>query len=167
MAIEKFFSGHCTVSFGDTGDLVALGISRDGVRYRIEPHFARVDADDFGGPDGPPCDEQILGASAIINVEFTKYERTEIEKLTSFDGGTTTNSFDATAGTLPAIGSFMVQDALFGELVLASANETKTFSTAWCRYAFESQMSSRARSYFVGWYARINAAATRVLFVNS
>lgn len=167
MAIQKFVSGFCTVSFGDTGDLVALGISRDGVRYRIEPHMARIDSDDFGGADGPPCDEQIFGASAIINVEFTKYEQLQMEKLTSFDGGTTTNVFDATAGLLPTIGSFMIQDALAVELVLATANETKTFSTAWLKYSFESQMSSRSRSYFLGWYARIDAAATRVLFVNS
>jgi len=167
MAVEKFVSGYCTVKFGTASAEVTLGVSRDGVRYRIEPFFSRVDSDEYGGAEGQPCDEQLLGAAAIVNVEFTKYERLEMEKMTSFDGGSTAGAFDATAGVLPAIGSLMIQDSLYGQLILESASETKTFSTAWLRYAFESQLSSRARSYFCGWYARINNSTARTLFANS
>lgn len=168
MAITHFKTGAALIKFGDAANLVDLGYTRDGVQYRIEPKVLPIPSDDFGGEGGEPSDEQLLGAGCVIQAELTKYEQAQVEKLTSFDGSSAAGPvFSATAGVLPAIGSCFVADGLSGTLVISTTSETKTFNPAWLRYAHEANSGTRYRSYVLGWYCRIDAASTRVLFVNS
>jgi hypothetical protein len=138
-----------------TGPVVAtynsidLGYSEDGFSVRVEPFFDKVHSDDFGGRAGPPADEQLLAGIAIIEGDFTKYVKAEMDKLSSFQKG-------GTAGVFPNIGSFVRQDGLLAELVLDGVNDDWTFPRALIRRAFEVNKGTRYSRYRVGWEAWVN-----------
>lgn len=148
-----------------TWNSIQLGYSEDGCNIVVTPFFDRVSSDDFGGLRGAPADEQLLGAIATIDIPFTKYVKAEMDKLTAFKKA-------GTAGTLPPIGSFVRQDALYAPLILAGINDTFTFATAMLRRAQEINSGTKYRRYMVGFecwmnqtdYNQLTVAQNRVLF---
>mgnify|MGYP000851156251 CR=1 FL=1 len=161
-----FKSGPIVVNFGvDANNLTQLGFSEDGVTGIIQPFFDEVKSDDNGGLRGPPSDAQLLGAIASLDVDFTKYIKAEMDKLSAF-------KVNGTAGILPAVGSFVRQDALGGVLRLSGIHDTFTFNFAFIRRNFEFNTGTRYRKYKTGWecwmslpdYNQISQAQTRTLF---
>lgn len=161
-----FKSGPCVANFGaDVNTLVQLGFTENGFNGIIQPFFDEVKSDDNGGLRGPPSDAQLLGAIAIIDGDFTKYVKAELDKLSSFKRG-------GTAGVLPPVGSFVRQDGLGGVLRLTGIHETITFSFAFIRRNFEFNSGTPYRKYKVGWecwmsqadYSLISQAQNRTLF---
>lgn len=141
-----FTSGPVVIKFGLTGNLIDLGFSEDGCRVTVTPFFDNVHSDDFGGRAGPPSDAQLLGAIATIDVEFTKYVKAELDKLSSFQVG-------GVAGLMPAIGKFVRQDALAAVLNLTGVNDTYSFPEAYLKRNYEINTGTKYRKYIVGWEA--------------
>src|SRR5690349_15679735 len=99
-----FTTGPSVVNWG-LSQGTDLGFSEDGARITLTPFFDNVHSDDFGGRPGPPSDSQLLGAIATIDIDFTKYVKAELDKLSAFQ-------VNGQAGVLPSIGKFVRQDGL-------------------------------------------------------
>ena len=153
MAVEHVVAGPVTVKFNST----TLGFSRDGVTIRIEPKYGDINSDDWGGAGGAPADTQLLGATAAITADLTKYDRAECTKLTSFQKA-------GTAGVLPVLGSLIRQDALYSQLDLDGINEDWGFSIAFMRQAIEVNKGTKYSTFLIGWEAWLSTTAARVLF---
>ena len=163
--VQHFVVGPVKVQFGDAGAaMVFLGYSRNGVRYRIEPHWLDIPSDDFGGEGGVPSDSQLLGADFQTTIELTKFDKGNIERLTSFDGSSAAGDYTATAGVLPVIGALAVQDGLAATLILNGVNEDKTFFPCWLKGAHERNSGTPYSTYIVGFYARYNNITARLLY---
>lgn len=160
-----FSSGPVVPAFGVQGNMIQMGFSEDGCRLTVQPFFDNVHSDDFGGRAGPPSDSQLLGGVGIIRIEFTKYVKSEMDKLSSYQVG-------GAAGLFPAIGKFVRQDGLCGILNLTGVNDTYSFAEAYLRENYEINTGTKWRKYIVGWeawmakpdYTQIAAAQTRRLF---
>ena len=160
MASTHFVTGSVLVSWGTASSEAELGYTRDGVQWSIQPMYLDVPSDDWAGQSGAPADSQLMGAIARINCEFTKYNKSNLDALSSFALG-------GSAGVLPTLGTLMRQETKTGSLILAGTNETKTFSTTFIRSAFEANAGTRYRSYMVSFEGWLNATSTRVMFVDS
>jgi len=151
MAIEHIVAGPVTVRFAS----VDLGFSRDGGTIRIEPRWGDVNSDDWGGAGGAPADRQLLGATATVTVDLTKYEASEVEKLTAFVNAGAT-------GTLPPLGTLIRQDARFAELALNGTKKTYTFATAFPAEPQEVNAGTRFSTFVLGFECWLNNTEARV-----
>jgi hypothetical protein len=122
MAFEHVNSGPCTVLFNSA----ALGFSQDGAQISYDARWGDIFSDDWGGAGGAPADTQLLGLVGSVNVDLTKYDAAEVEKLASFIAG-------GDGKTLPPLGTFIRQDSKFASLVLDGTNKVYTFATAFPR----------------------------------
>ncbi len=144
-----FTTGPVVVSFAG----YQLGYCEDGVQVAIQPRYDDIYSDDMGGRAGVPSDSQLLGATADLQLLFTKYQKQYLDNLSSFRSGALTSN---AKGVLPPIGSFVRQDGLYSSLVLAGLNETLTFATAHPRRSLEINSGTRARRYVCGFEAWLN-----------
>lgn len=159
-----FTTGACVINWGLAGG-TDLGFSEDGARITLTPFYDQVHSDDFGGRAGPPSDAQLLGAIATIDVDFTKYVKAELDKLSSFQ-------VNGAAGLLPHVGKFVRQDALAAVLKITGMNEILSFAEAYLKRNFEMNSGTKYRTYRVGWeawmakpdYTAMASAQTRRLF---
>lgn len=156
MAIEHVVAGPVNVTFAST----QLGYTRDGARIRLEPKWADIQSDDYGGAGGAPSDAQILGVVGYVTCELTKYEASVLRKLTGF--GEVYAS--ATAGTLPTFGTLQRQESKTGILLLDGVNEDWTFNVAFVRQAIELNKGTRFTTAMVGFECWVNNASARQLF---
>lgn len=152
-------TGPVLIKFGVAASEVNVGYSEDGVPIDVQAYFDPIPSDDFGGRVGPPSDSQIVGGIAVVNIPLTKYEKTVIEKLSSFQASSV-----GTAGVFPTLGSFIRQDSIAKSLVLAGVNETITFSTAYLRRNFEFNAGLKWRRYMLGFECWMATASGRVLY---
>ncbi len=141
-----FMNGPVVVTWNS----VQLGFSEDGVQINIQPFFDQIPSDDFGGRAGPPSDSQILAAIATVDVALSKYDKAEVDKLTSYKAG-------GAVGVLPPIGSFIRQDGLSAALLLDGVLEDLTFATAYLRRNQEFNSGTKWRRYVIGWECWVNA----------
>lgn len=175
MSIQHFSWGK-GVSGGASGVLVRyrsadgsttsvdLGYTRDGVDLAFETLFGEIKSDDFGGEEGDVADMQLLGTKVMITTELSKYERSEMEKLETFDFDGATSAFGGTAGTMaPSIGSFVFQDSLYGILDLVGPSKTLRFSHC-VPVKRDGNRGVKATMETIQWRARINTNAARKLF---
>lgn len=155
MAFTFYTSGPAYVSFGGND----LGFCEDRVQIVIQPSFDDVHTDSWGGLAGPFADRQLLGAVAQISCLFTKYDKAELDKLTSFVSG-------GSAGVIGSakLGEFLYQDTLFDALTVNGANETLEFDYAHIAAGVEFNSSMRHRRYQATFMARMDDACTRNLF---
>ena len=156
MAIAFHRTGPVQVYFDD----VQLGICEDRVDIVIQPFFDDIHTDHYGGLAGPFAERQFLGGIAQIQCVLTKYDETEVNKLSSFQQG-------GTAGTFPAIGSFIYQDGLYEQLDLKGTEETISFVYAHVAMAFAFNASSRHKRYQLGFIAKIDDACLRALWTST
>jgi hypothetical protein len=154
MAIQHFTTGPALIEF----DSNILGYAEDRVQQIIVPSWEDIHSDDFGGLAGPPSDAQLLGARVIVQMVMTKYDRTLLDALSSFDQA-------GAAGILPAVGEFVRLDSLYAALVISGRNETRTYDVAFLRQNQELNSSARHRRYGLGFECWIDAACTRELMV--
>lgn len=159
-----FTTSAAVVNFGPSAG-TDLGFSEDGVRITLTPFFDNVHSDDFGGRAGPPSDSQLLGGIATIDVDFTKYVKAELDKLSSYQVG-------GEAGLFPHVGKFVRQDSLASILRITCKNEILTFAEAYLKRNYEINSGTKYRTYRVGWeawmakpdYTAMALAQTRRLF---
>lgn len=156
MAIQHEVCGPVLVKY----NAVSLGYSRDGVQIRIEPKWADIFSDDFGGQGGAPADVQLLGAIAIVTAELVKYDKAEVHKLSAFEKA-------GTAGVLPQLGTLMRQESEMAVLLLDGKNENWTFDQAFMRQAQEVNKGTKFSTFVVGWECHINNTTSRTLFALS
>ncbi len=153
MAIAHIVAGPVSVKYNS----VELGYSRDGVTIRIEPRYGDIASDDWGGAGGAPADTQLLGATASITADLTKYDRAECQKLTSFEKA-------GAAGVLPVLGTLIRQDGEYAQLDLDGTNEDWGFSIAFMRQAIEVNKGTKYSTFLVGWEAWLSTTTARRLF---
>lgn len=156
MAIEHFYTGPVLVTFNS----VQLGYTRDGVRVRIEPKFADIHSDDWGGAGGAPADTQLLGAVASCVCDLTKYSKADVDALTAYVKS-------GTKATLPAFGTLIRQESKYATLLLDGTQEERSFAMAFIRGAHEYNAGTRARVYNISFEMHLDATTTRVLFTDS
>ncbi len=166
-----FSSGPVVVEFGASSNTLAkLGFSEDGIRMTIQPFYDNVHSDDFGGRPGPPSDAQLLGAIATVDVEFSKYVKADMDKLSAFR---VSSSPALVPGQLPPIGTFVRQDGLAGVLKLTGVKDSFTYATSFLRRNQEINTGTKYRRYVVGWecwmdkpnYESLAQAQYRQLFI--
>lgn len=155
MAFTFYTSGAAYVSFAGAD----LGFCEDRVQIVVQPSFDEVHTDSWGGLAGPFADRQLLGAVAQIQCLFTKYDKAELDKLTSFVTG-------GTAGVIGSskLGEFIYQDTLYDTLDINGTNETLTFDYAHIAAGVEFNSSMRHRRYQATFMARMDDACARNLF---
>ena len=156
MAIAFHRTGPVQVYFNS----VLLGVCEDRVDIVVQPFFDDIHTDHYGGLAGPFAERQFLGGIAQIQCMLTKYDETEVNKLSSFQQG-------GTLGTFPAIGSFVYQDNLYEQLDLKGTEETITFAQAHIAMAFSFNASSRHKRYQLGFIAKIDDACIRSLWTST
>jgi hypothetical protein len=149
MAFEHVNSGPVTVSFGSAD----LGFSQDGADIRYEARWGDIFSDDFGGSGGAPADTQLLGMTGSVSLSMTKYDAAEVEKLNSFIRG-------GGEQTLPALGSFIRQEGLFGALVLTGTKKRYEFSTAFPREPQSLNAGTKFSTYILQFEFWIVSAGT-------
>lgn len=137
-----------------------LGVSRDGVTIRIEPRWAEIPTDDFGGSGGTPSDIQHLGALAHVQCDLNAYDEAEVHKLTSFVAG-------GSAGIMPQIGTLMKQESKTSTLLLDGKNQDWTFDVAFPQQPQEVNKGTRFSTFVLGFTCLINNTDDRELFVVS
>lgn len=148
----------------DAETTVALGYTRDGVDLDTEQFFHVVKSDDYGGEEGPPADEQLLGAVVKCITELTKYERAEVDKLDSWSYSNAASSLGGTAGQISApIGSFVRQDGICGVLKFVGPVKTLVFNTAFMRKKSRN-VGTKNTTYMINWECWVDAADTQKLF---
>lgn len=152
MAIEHVVAGPVAVSFAGT----ALGFTRDGVDIRYDPRWGDIFSDDFGGAGGAPADTQLLGATASVTCEFTKYDAAEVEKLNSWITG-------GVAGKLPDFGTLIRQNAKTATLLLAGSLKIYTFLTAFPREPQPVNVGTKFSTYLVQFECWVTSAADRTI----
>lgn len=156
--VQVVFESHLSDS------VVPLGFTRDGVDLDLEQFFHVVKSDDYGGEEGPPADEQLLGAVMKAVTELTKYERAQVEKLSSWQYAGTAGAFGGTAGILnPTVGAFIRQDGISGILKLVGPITTLVFNTAFMR-KMSKNVGTKNTTYMINWECWVDAAATQKLF---
>lgn len=151
MAIQHNYAGEAKITYNS----VDLGYTTDGVQLLIEPKYADVYSDRYGGRKGVPSDSQLVGATARIMTNLSLFERSACEVLTSFMPG-------GTAGTLPAIGTLLRQESGTASLVIDGVNWDYTFATAFPRFSVEMNLGSIATEWALGFEAWLNASTTRI-----
>lgn len=158
MARQFYMSGPASVQF----DAVDLGVNRGEIPINVQPFYGNVPTDEFAGDQGPPADAQFFGAIATVQVQLTKYELTNVEKVLRLVPVTSTSY---AYGQFPLIGTFVKQQGMARVLQLTSANETRQFDYALIRNPYELNMSSRYRAYMMTFEIWMDAAATRQLWL--
>jgi len=155
MAISHNVNGCTKVTF----KAIDLGYSRDGVDIRLEPKWAPIQSDCYGGSAGAPSDAQFMGAVATVTAELTNYDMAEVEGLSSF-----TSDALIASGTLPVIGTLARAGTLAEILVLTGTTNTYTFNTAILFHSQSVNKGTRASIHTLAWQCWIDADTTRVLF---
>jgi len=154
MAIAHVVAGPVVIKF----NAVSLGYSQDGASIRIDPRWIDIASDDWGGASGAPADAQIVGATATVSAQLTKYDAAQCRKLTSFQ------NMAGAAGVLPAFGTLMRQDSKVQALLLDGVNEDWTFAQAFVRSAIEVNKGTRYSTFMLGWECWLNNTTARTLF---
>lgn len=150
MAIEHVSSGPVLVNFAGTD----LGFSEDGADIRYEARWGDIFSDDFGGRGGAPADTQLLGMVGSVSLQFTKYDATAVQKLSSFtDDG-------AADGDLPTLGTFIRQEEKANILILTGTKKTYTFNTAFPREPQTLNAGTKFTTYLVQFEFWINSATS-------
>ena len=150
MAVLHVVAGPVTCSF----DSNVLGLTRDGADIRYELRSGDVFSDDFGGAGGAPADTQVLGMVGSVNLELTKYDTAEVEKLNAFTSG-------GVAGFLPPLGTLIRQENNFGTLLLTGSIKTYTFEVAFPREPQSLNAGTKFSSYLVQFEFWINDPTSR------
>lgn len=95
--------------------LTDLGYARNDIHVTEEAYYHNVPGDANGGDDGPPIDIQILGMTARIRLELTKWDITTANAIRArVDNGT--------LGTPPDTGTLMFQDSKSFQLYINTPN---------------------------------------------
>jgi hypothetical protein len=157
VAIQHEVAGKVIVTFTMSGSARQLGYTRDGAMIVIDGKFNEIPSDDYGGAGGAPSDRQFLGGEAIIQIDLTKYDRTYVHALTSYN--------DAGAvGVFPAYGSLMRQDSLASTLLLDGEFEDWTFTTAYPIGSQEFNKGTRYSSWQMTFVGVVSDVSQRALF---
>lgn len=98
MAINVNGEARVRTGTGAASALEDLGVSQDGVSIGIRDHTSPVFTDSFGGPLGPPFDEQQFQQDAIIRMLLPFYDEAVLTKIRSRMGGT--DGVQAASGAL-------------------------------------------------------------------
>jgi hypothetical protein len=104
--------------------LADLGYTQNGAQITFEGYELRVPGDENGGDDGPPIDIQVLGQTARIRLEMTKFDVTVSDTiLTRTPSGTlgVPNSAGVPTGTL------IFASSQFFRLVIATTTRPFNF----------------------------------------
>ena len=160
MAIEHHAAGCTHVWFNGN----EYGLSRDGVDISIDPRWNDIPSDCYGGASGVPSDSQLLGATARVTAELTKFESARVRAAASMDPNAL---LPAGLGDvqLPAIGSFVRQgpSPLGGLLDLRGQAFRLSFPFSFLRMPQSFNMGSRASFYTIGWECWLSNETARVL----
>ena len=162
MAIAHLAAGTTIVSFNSN----QLGYSEDGCQMQINPRYADVFSDQWGGRQGAPSDSQILGGTVLVSMLMTAYEAAEEKKMLTLDPGAAANGSVGASGeiNLPTFGSFIRQDGIAKALLLTGTIETYTFTTAFLRQSIDvSPIGTVAKKLSLGFECWCDAASTRKL----
>jgi len=101
MAVAVQVPGLATIKVGTGAEsaLETLGYTRDGANIRPKAYYQDVPGDENGGDQGPPIDVQILGETATVRLELTKFDETVAAKVRARCASGTEGT-PSTAGTL-------------------------------------------------------------------
>ncbi len=137
MAAAVRNAGLCTVKVQmPSGSIEILGYTRDGAEPTEETHMVEVPGDENGGDEGPPIEIQHLGDRARIRLEFTKIDKTVLDKVRNRVPG-------GTFGTPATPGTLMFAAGKDFRLILHSPNEPRNFPRCICRSAIESNNGTK------------------------
>lgn len=149
-----------------------LGYCENGVNIALQPRWDDIYSDDMGGRGGVPSDSQFLGATGMIDMLFTKYNKTFLDNMSCHTIAALTSG---AKGLMPVLGSFARQDSLGAALTLNGFNENLAITFALLRGNYEMNSGTAYRRYrctFEVWlnqtdYTQITVAQTRRLFTQS
>jgi hypothetical protein len=126
MAVQVNVCGLATikVAVAAGAPLQTLGYTQNGAQITLEGYEVRVPGDENGGDDGPPIDIQILGQSARIRLEMTKFDTAVSDTILTRTPGGTLGTPDSVA--VP-IGTLIFASSQFFRLVIATATRPFNF----------------------------------------
>ena len=130
MTLTVHVAGPVLTRVGFPTALQDLGYTRGGVDVRLEGHFLDVPGDENGGEEGPPIDVQILGETARVRAELTKYDKSVSDNVAARVSG-------GTAGTPATPGTLMFAGAKYMRVCLVGTSEPMNFPRCICREPIE------------------------------
>lgn len=115
----------------DYGSGLALaGYTRNGADISEDVNMTDVPGDENGGDEGPPIEIQIMGETARVRLEMTKWDATVIAAIKARIRG-------GTAGTPPTAGTMIFSGSKDFRLLVHSVNLPFNFPRAVPRSAIE------------------------------
>ena len=127
MAIIVNVNGPATVRVGTgaAGALESLGFTRDGAMVRFNGYMLDVPCDDVGGEAAPPTDIQYMGETAMLTLEFTKFDPAIADKIVSRLRGTG-------AGLIGTPGTLVIGTGVFTRVLILSPVGSTPFNFPFC-----------------------------------
>ena len=126
MAVIVNVTGLATIKVAPAAGapLSTLGYTQNGAQITFEGYELRVPGDENGGDDGPPIDIQVLGQSARIRLELTKFDTTVSDTILTRTPGGTLGQPDTVA--VP-IGTLIFASSQYFRLVIDTATRPFNF----------------------------------------
>jgi hypothetical protein len=124
MAKQVNVAGLALIRLGvGVSALQDLGYTVNGATIVTEGHAVNIPGDENGGDDGPPIEIQMLGETARVRLELTKWDpAVQLVLETRLGGGT--------AGTPAAAGTLVFANSNFFRLVVNSPVTPRNFPCA-------------------------------------
>lgn len=132
-----------------------LGYTRDGAGIRFDGYWIDIPCDTHGGEQGPPSDIQILGETALITLDLTKWDEAVIAKIKQRAYGQVTEGLVTGGAGATAVGSLMIGGALTYRLIIGSLFDAFDFPVAIFREPIEINKGTKYSTY------RVEATAYR------
>ena len=136
-----------------------LGYADDRIMIEERPFYEDIRNDGFGGAAGMPSDVQYLGSIAIVTINLNRFNEPNVRTLANLDSGD-----DGDEGVMPAVGSFVRQDSLHGELALRNKEESRIYSYAFLRQGRRFNVGVRHQVISLVFECHINDPCDMILF---
>ena len=145
-----------------TWNSLALGYAEDRISIEERPFWEDIRNDAFGGGAGAPSDGHYLGSIAIVSCNLNRFSDANVKALADLDAANV-----LTVGTMPDVGTFMRQDAMYSSLVLTNASETLTYPIAFLRQGRRFNTGTRHQIFSLTFECHIDDPCTQILFAYS
>lgn len=130
MATAVQNGGLATIKVDYGSGLAILGYTRNGADESEDSYMTDVPGDENGGDEGPPIEIQIMGETARVRLELTKWDATVLAAVRSRTKG-------GTDGTPPTAGTMLFSGSKDFRLLIHSVNLPHNFPRAIPRATIE------------------------------
>lgn len=123
MAATVNNAGLASIKIDAGSGLTLLGYTRNGADVSEDAYMTDVPGDENGGDEGPPIEIQIMGETARVRLELTKWDTTVADLIRA-------RVRAATAGTPPTAGTMLFSGTKYFRLLVHGVALPQNFPVA-------------------------------------